>query len=214
MSGLGNLFGNKKAEEERAEQERIGKAMQSLSDQIAELQRTNMGKDKELDRLREELSEAQGKAGSASTDARDQLNKLRSSLAVAEADKQANEMMLQTAQKQIAELQAQLKDMQARPASASPAEQMGATETPSTTTPASGLAPGSRAWVRRAGGMNLRRRSGPSLGSQVIDGLAPGTELTLVDGPISADGHAWWNIRTSDGREGWVAGEELVTSPE
>ena len=110
MSGLGNLFGNKKAEEERAEQERIGKAMQSLSDQIAELQRTNMGKDKELDRLREELSEAQGKAGSASTDARDQLNKLRSSLAVAEADKQANEMMLQTAQKQIAELQAQLLD--------------------------------------------------------------------------------------------------------
>ena len=73
MSGLNNLFGNKKAEEEKAEQERIGKAMQSLSDQIAELQRTNMGKDKELDRLREELSEAQGKAGGADAAARDAM---------------------------------------------------------------------------------------------------------------------------------------------
>jgi uncharacterized protein YgiM (DUF1202 family) len=62
--------------------------------------------------------------------------------------------------------------------------------------------------------MNLRRRNGPSLNSRVIDGISPGTRLTLVEGPVSADGHSWWNIRTTDGREGWVAGEELVTSPD
>jgi predicted RNase H-like nuclease (RuvC/YqgF family) len=210
LGGLNNLFGNNKKEQE--EQERIGKAMQSLSDQIASLQQTNLGKDKEIDRLREELSELQAKASGASGMSKADLQKLQSALAVAEADKQANQMMLQNAQKQVADLQTQLKTMQeqaAQVAQASPAapQHMGATEAPA-------LSAGVTAWVRRAGGMNLRRRSGPSLHSHVVDGIAPGTELTLIEGPVSADGHSWWNIRTADGREGWVAGEELVTSPE
>lgn len=29
--------------------------------------------------------------------------------------------------------------------------------------------------------------------------------MTLLSGPQQADGHGWWNIRTTDGREGWVA---------
>jgi hypothetical protein len=38
--------------------------------------------------------------------------------------------------------------------------------------------------------------------------------MTLLEGPVQDDGYPWWRIRTVDGREGWVAGTELVTSPE
>jgi len=79
---------------------------------------------------------------------------------------------------------------------------------------ASGLAAGSSAWVTRAGGLPLRLRSGPSLSESVIDRLQPGTQMTLQDGPRQADGHGWWHIRTADGQEGWVAGEDLRTQPD
>ncbi|NJN66464.1 MAG: SH3 domain-containing protein, partial [Chloroflexaceae bacterium] len=73
---------------------------------------------------------------------------------------------------------------------------------------------GSAAWVRRAGGQNLNRRDAPGLNSQVLDHLPIGMRLTLLEGPNPADGYTWWRVRASDGREGWVAGEELVTQPE
>lgn len=79
---------------------------------------------------------------------------------------------------------------------------------------ADGLAVGANAWVQRAGGKTLRRRDAPGLNSNVLDGLEPGTQLTLLEGPREQDGYSWWRMRASDGREGWVAGEELVTSPE
>ena len=66
--------------------------------------------------------------------------------------------------------------------------------------------------MRNAGGKNLRRRNAPDLQSKVLDGLPPGTRLTLLAGPDEEDGYHWWHIRTDDGREGWVAGEELVTT--
>lgn len=207
MSGLLGMFGNKD-KEEKEEQEKIGATMKNLSDQIASLQQQGLGKDSEISRLKEELSELQGKAGGMSDAAKKQMQDMNSRLAVAEADKQANELMLQNAQKQIAELQGQLQQMKesAGKVIGGAAQQMGATE--------AGLAVGAAAWVRRAGGMNLRRRSGPSLGAGVHDGIAPGTKLSLLEGPINADGHVWWRIRTDDGREGWVAGEELVTQPD
>jgi hypothetical protein len=77
-----------------------------------------------------------------------------------------------------------------------------------------GLAAGASAWVTRAGGLPLRLRSGPSLSGDVLDRLQPGTQMTLLDGPRNADGHAWWHIRTTDNREGWVAGEDLRTQPD
>ncbi|MCU0489973.1 MAG: SH3 domain-containing protein [Chloroflexaceae bacterium] len=77
------------------------------------------------------------------------------------------------------------------------------------------LGVGVTAWVRKAGGMPLRRRSAPGLGSEVLDALPPGTALTLLEGPSPADNYTWWRVRVSaDGREGWVAGEELVTQAE
>lgn len=77
-----------------------------------------------------------------------------------------------------------------------------------------GLAVGSTAWVRKAGGKGLNRRDAPGTGSNVQDSLAIGTQLSLLEGPVSADGYTWWRVRVTDGREGWVAGEELVTHPE
>jgi len=79
---------------------------------------------------------------------------------------------------------------------------------------AGGLTAGASAWVTRAGGLPLRLRSGPSLSESVLDRLQPGTQMTLQDGPKQADGHGWWHIRTSDGKEGWVAGEDLRTQPD
>ncbi len=87
-----------------------------------------------------------------------------------------------------------------------------ATSTLATDTPATGgLHIGGTAYVQKAGGKNLRLRSAPGLESTVLDGLPPGTKLTLLAGPHEKDGYPWWQIRTADGREGWVAGTELVT---
>lgn len=73
---------------------------------------------------------------------------------------------------------------------------------------------GSNAWVRRAGGKSLNRRDAPGLHSNVLDALAIGTQVTMLEGPHPADNYTWWRVRASDGREGWVAGEELVNQPE
>lgn len=202
MAGLlGNLFGDEKAKEEKAKQEQIGKAMQSLSDQIAALQQQGKGKDGEIDELKAQLARAQALEG-ASDQAKQQLNAARSALAVAEADKQASEMILQNAQKQIAELQAQLHQIEAT-AAAAPA-----------TAAIKGLAVGAAAWVREEGGKGLRRRNAPGLSSSILDVLNPGTQLALLEGPSESDGYHWWKVRVADGREGWVAGEELVVKPE
>jgi hypothetical protein len=74
-----------------------------------------------------------------------------------------------------------------------------------------GLKIGATAWVQNEEGKNLRRRSSPGLEASIVDGLAVGTQVTLLEGPVSDDGYTWWRIRTKDGREGWVAGEGLAT---
>ncbi|WP_322496228.1 SH3 domain-containing protein, partial [Chloroflexus sp.] len=89
------------------------------------------------------------------------------------------------------------------------------TPAPAAAAPAAGgLQIGGVAYVQKAGGKNLRLRNAPGLDSTVLDGLPPGTQLTLLAGPQEKDGYPWWRIRTTDGREGWVAGTELVTTPE
>ncbi|MEI8308057.1 MAG: SH3 domain-containing protein [Chloroflexales bacterium] len=77
-----------------------------------------------------------------------------------------------------------------------------------------GLTLGATAYVQKAGGQNLRLHDLAGLESHVSDSLHPGTQLTLLIGPVQRDGYPWWRIRTADGREGWVAGTELVTHPE
>lgn len=71
-----------------------------------------------------------------------------------------------------------------------------------------------RAGVQTAVGKTLRLHAGPSQEAQLLQGSALSTRLTLLEGPITADDYTWWKVRTIDGREGWVAGEELVSHPE
>ncbi|HRC76340.1 MAG TPA: Dyp-type peroxidase [Kouleothrix sp.] len=73
---------------------------------------------------------------------------------------------------------------------------------------------GDTAFVQRAGGLPLRLRDKPSLSGKVLSLLAPGTQLTLLEGPRAADGHPWWRVRAVDGREGWAAGDNIRKQPD
>jgi hypothetical protein len=39
-----------------------------------------------------------------------------------------------------------------------------------------------------------------------VDCLADGTEVTIDEGPVEADGFQWWRV---EDRSGWVAGDYL-----
>jgi Dyp-type peroxidase family len=74
---------------------------------------------------------------------------------------------------------------------------------------------GGQAFITRAGGdFSWRLREQPSLSGRILGALRPGTQMTLLEGPVPADGHLWWRIRTTDGREGWVAQGGLVPRPD
>ena len=122
---------------------------------------------------------------------------------------------LDAAHAQIQALQSQLSALQQSAGSkAGEGISIGTKSAATSSAAPGGLAPGASAWVTRAGGLPLRLRSGPSLSGDVIDRLPPGSKMTLQDGPRNADGHAWWHIRTEDGKQGWVAGEDLRTQPD
>ncbi|MBK9944769.1 MAG: SH3 domain-containing protein [Kouleothrix sp.] len=70
------------------------------------------------------------------------------------------------------------------------------------------------AWVTRKGGLSLRMRAGAGTGARILIKLPVGTQLTLLEGPTPANDRNWWRVRTVGGREGWVAGEELVLQPD
>jgi hypothetical protein len=69
--------------------------------------------------------------------------------------------------------------------------------------PSGALVAGGRARVNTTEGDMLRIRSGPGTSFAVAFQLANGIPVTLVEGPVSADGFSWWYIRTDDGRAGW-----------
>jgi tetratricopeptide (TPR) repeat protein/uncharacterized protein YgiM (DUF1202 family) len=50
--------------------------------------------------------------------------------------------------------------------------------------------------------LNVRANAGRS--NELLFQLEPNVTVTLLEGPVEADGFDWWKIRTSDGREGWV----------
>lgn len=185
---------------ESEEMKQIGKQMQSLSEQIGALQQQLAQKNAEVDHLQQQLS---------STQSSDAANKLKE------------------AQSHISALQQQLNALQQNKTSGLAddgdeilAQKHAAVHEKSTATPsqtagvAGGLAVGGNAWVTRAGGLPLRLRSAPNLGGSILDHLAPGTQMTLLEGPHQGDGHGWWRIRTTNGHEGWVAGEDLRTKPD
>lgn len=53
----------------------------------------------------------------------------------------------------------------------------------------------------------LRVRSLPNLQGEILAEVNPGTQFTVLDGPICADGYIWWNVQTQGEAElnGWVA---------
>jgi hypothetical protein len=200
---LKDLFGGKKDDE----QKQVGEAMQNLSDQIGALQRQLNEKNAEIEKMKQTASGSETNAAGLDQaqkemkELKQQLLSLQGSLAAAEAEKMANELIQRNKQKEIDELKAKLASAPAASPSATPAA-------------AGGLKAGGSAWVTREGGLPLRLRSGASLKHKILDRLAPGTQMTLLDGPQQADNHAWWHVRTADGKEGWVAGEELRTQPD
>jgi uncharacterized protein YgiM (DUF1202 family)/Tfp pilus assembly protein PilF len=58
--------------------------------------------------------------------------------------------------------------------------------------------------VFTTGGDHLNLRSEPSLDAEIIDRLALGNLVTLLEGPYKEDGLAWWRVRSSAGIEGWA----------
>jgi hypothetical protein len=75
----------------------------------------------------------------------------------------------------------------------------------------SGLTIGSIAWVAQEGGVSTHIRTHPhfAMGEDVTR-ISSGVQLTVLDGPEQEEGYTWWRVRTSDGREGWVADEGLM----
>ena len=190
------LFGNN-----NDEMKKVGEDMQKLSEQIGELQKKLSDKTAEADGLRTQASQATGSAV-ALEDAQSEIAVLRQQIsdmkAQAEAPAPASKVL----------------DSISKAGSAAPAENTREAPAAPASAPATGgLQAGSQAWVTRAGGLPLRLRSAPNLSGEILARLAPGTEMTLLDGPQQADGHGWWHVRTSHG-EGWVAGEDLRTQPD
>jgi hypothetical protein len=187
---------------ESDEMKKVGADMQKLSEQIATLQQQLAAKTAEANGLRTQAAQNAGSAV-ALEDANAQLEVLR---------------------KQIAELQSKQSAEGSKPTAEQGSKQGAAASQPSAVTLSSDenapapaarrLDAGATAWVTQAGGLPLRLRSGPSLEADVIDRLKPGTQMTLMEGPIFDTGHSWWRINTTDGRQGWVAGDQLVLQPD
>jgi predicted RNase H-like nuclease (RuvC/YqgF family) len=200
---LGGLF-NKDKDKDEEEKRQMVEGMQSMSDQILALSKQLADRNAEIERLQKATSGAKSDASALQVaqkqvaDLQGQLHELQRKLAEDKATQEANAAVADRIRKQ--QESARAKATTAAPAAAPAAS--------------GGIAVGGTAYVTRAGGMPLRLRSGGGLSHKVVDKLPPGTQMTLLDGPHQADNHAWWHIRTTDGREGWVAGEELRSQPD
>ena len=68
--------------------------------------------------------------------------------------------------------------------------------------------------VKGTGGGGLNLRAKPTAQSNRIGRVQDGTELTVLEGPVEAEGHVWWKLRTPKGKEGWGAQEWLALKTE
>jgi hypothetical protein len=183
---MANQQGDKQMQEVRA-------TIQALQEQISERSR-------EIEQLKQELKAAHEAKQNVATTQRNRLREMRQEMAQMRKQLEQAEQDAQD-QPEIDNAMAQVVELE---------KQVGEAET----IESGELKIGGNAWVRRAGGQGLNRRDAPGLNSNVLDSFAIGTQLTLLEGPTPADNYTWWRVRSSDGREGWVAGEELVTQPE
>jgi hypothetical protein len=64
--------------------------------------------------------------------------------------------------------------------------------------------------VSGAGTDQLRLRVAPGLTQETITTLEDGARLRVTDGPQSSDGYEWWQVKSEEGQEGWVAEDWLL----
>ncbi len=211
------FFGRKDKEAE-AEKKKIGETIQNLSDQVGDLKRKANETEKEHETrvaaMQKQIDEAR-KQGEVT--ANKKLDEMQARLDAMAKEKAAMaKEQADAADKKILDAIAANK-----PAAAAPPAP--AATAPAATAPAGallgqvatgGMEAGATAYVKREGGKNLRRRSGPGLSTEVLGAYEPGTALTLVSGPTENDGHSWWHVRSVDGTEGFVAGGELSLNPQ
>jgi hypothetical protein len=62
-----------------------------------------------------------------------------------------------------------------------------------------------RAVVSQRLGLRLRIRAEPGLNQAILHRMARGTEVSIIGGPVCADGYQWWNIDLGARGTGWVA---------
>lgn len=79
--------------------------------------------------------------------------------------------------------------------------------------PSSGtIAIGSTVIVANSGGTGVNFRSEPSTDSDIVDVLLDGTEMTVIDGPLDAEGYTWWQVE-GDAGTGWLVQDYLQAKP-
>ncbi|MBX0330372.1 SH3 domain-containing protein [Oscillochloris sp. ZM17-4] len=224
MLGFGN--NKKKEEEEKAKQEQIAQAMKAMSDQIA-------GQAQTIKQLQDQLTAAKADDSASSVAAKalaaaqaqlkqmhDEMEKVKASAAAATAAAvTAGKSAAATMGGAVGSAVAGAIGVTKIGPSSGASGAVGALGGPGSdailgAAATGGLSVGATAYVQKAGGKNLRLRDAAGLGSNAFDALHPGTQMTLLAGPVEKDGYPWWHIRAADGREGWVAGTELVTHPE
>jgi hypothetical protein len=69
--------------------------------------------------------------------------------------------------------------------------------------PGTVLAIGEPARVVAAGGLNLRDT--PASAGNLLNRLGVGQRVTVLEGPVSADGYTWWRVDDGQGNVGWAA---------
>jgi hypothetical protein len=53
-------------------------------------------------------------------------------------------------------------------------------------------------------GADLNLRGEPSLDGEILRKLQPRDIVTILDGPVEADGYTWWQMQAEDGVTGWA----------
>jgi len=222
---LDKLFHHDDPAKPDEKQQQIQATIQNLTSQIEQLRLELQSKNTQIEQLQSSQTSAAGSANTtaqATQQLQQQLSDLQRQLSEAQSNYKSATDLHQQKDQQIADLQAKLAAASAAaPSSAAAASGSAPSSAPTasgsapSSAPATGgLAVGGQAWVTREGGMNLRLRTGAGLHSEVIGSLHPETQMTLLAGPEQADNYSWWHIRTSDGREGWVAGQDLRSQPD
>ncbi len=79
------------------------------------------------------------------------------------------------------------------------------TPAPATPTPVPFLHPGARAQVVNVGSAPLRGRNQPGTAYPVQTSFPEGTIVTILEGPVEADGYVWWLIESEEAGRGWSA---------